>query len=137
MDLVQPEQPEWRAVLDVEVVLDHFGGPLSRVVVGIQLPGRHRILFSLLFHRHLLLLFQREGRDGERVKSDAAGMGLEPLEDFDPPVSAGWSSASRVGSGPQSGNIHCVEMESKEVEVLRLKYRMKKQNEIKGVWSCL
>lgn len=49
VDPVQPKQPVGGAVVGVEVVLDHFGCPLCRVVIWIQLPSRHHMLPGLLF----------------------------------------------------------------------------------------
>lgn len=49
VDSMQPKQPVGGAVASVEVVLDHFGCPLCGVVIRIQLPSGHHMLFSLLF----------------------------------------------------------------------------------------
>lgn len=49
VDSLQPKQPVGGAVASVEVVLDHFGCPLCRVVIRIQLPSRHHMLVGLLF----------------------------------------------------------------------------------------
>lgn len=58
---VQPKQPVWRSVTCVEVVLHHFGCPLSRVVIRVELSSGHHQLPRLLFPQVWRLKAQRAG----------------------------------------------------------------------------
>lgn len=49
VDPLQSKQPVWRSVACVKVVLDHFGRPLSRVMIGVELSRRHHMHLSLQF----------------------------------------------------------------------------------------
>lgn len=73
VDLLQPKQFVRGAVARVEVVLDHLGGPLGGVVVGVQLTCRHHILLRC---RCFFLCTERERK-------------CKLLMDFDP-LGARW-----------------------------------------------
>lgn len=71
---VQPKQPVWRSVTCVEVVLHHFGCPLSRVVIGIELSSRHHEILRLLCLQLWRLKAQRaDSVRGRGYTADSCG----------------------------------------------------------------
>lgn len=105
MDPVQPVHPEWGSVACVEVVLCHFGCPLSRVVIGVELSGGHHALLRLVFLRRWRLKAQRDQTvSGGGTSCHWTGRDSQFLRDFDPQVSLSYGTVGFFSPRETSSN---------------------------------